>query len=537
MTEYDYIIVGAGSAGCVLANRLSADGRHRVLVLEAGGSDRNFWIQLPIGYGKTFYDPKVNWMYRTEPDEGLDGRRGYWPRGKVLGGSSSINAMVYVRGQKADFDGWAAAGNPGWGWDDVLPYFRRLETFSGGADAFRGGDGPIHVSDVSKEMHPLCQTFLAAGEEIGLARNPDMNGANFEGVGLYQITTRDGLRMSAARAHLWPAMRRQNLQVVTEARVDRIDLEGRRAAGVTYRRRGVPVTVRARREVVLSAGAVASPQLLQLSGIGPGEVLKRAGVKIRHALPGVGRNLQDHLCVDHVIRSRVPTLNDILLPWHGKLRVGLRYILTRRGPLSISVNQAGGFVRSRPELPYPNLQLYFSPLSYTKAVPGIRALTRPDAFPGFLLAAQPCRPTSRGWVEIASPDAADAPKIHPNSLATEYDRQELLEAAKYVRRLCETKALRSIIDAELKPGPEVTSDDDLMADIRCRATTVFHPVATCRMGPDPATDVVDAKLRVHGLEALRVVDASVFPAVTSGNTNAPTLMVAEKAAELILAEG
>jgi len=536
MAEVDYIIVGAGSAGCVLADRLTASGRHRVLLLEAGGTDRTAWVQMPIGYGKSFYDPRVNWMYMTEPDDGLGGRRGYWPRGKVLGGSSSINAMVHIRGQHADFDDWEAAGNPGWGWRDVLPLFRRSETNGAGADEWRGGDGPLHVSDVAAELHPLCQVYLEAGREVGLPVNPDFNGASQEGVGLYQIATRNGRRMSAARAYLRPAMGRTNLEVVTRAHATRILFDGRRATGIEYLYRGARRRATARAEVILAAGAINSPQLLQLSGIGPADVLRRAGIEAVHALPAVGRNLQDHLCIDHLYRSRVPTLNEQLRPWHGKLAAGLRYVLTRKGPLSLSVNQGGGFVRSRPDLARPNLQLYFSPVSYTKALPGKRPLMSPDPFPGFLLSAQPCRPTSRGHLEIASSDPMQPPLIHPNSLSTDHDLAEMLEASRFLRRLAATPAFARVIDRELAPGPQAESDDDLIADIRRRAGTVFHPVSTCRMGPDPAANVVDARLKVHGLEGLRVVDASIFPAVTSGNTNAPAIMVGEKGSDLILAD-
>ena len=536
MAEVDYIIVGAGSAGCVLADRLTASGRHRVLLLEAGGTDRTAWVQMPIGYGKSFYDPRVNWMYMTEPDDGLGGRRGYWPRGKVLGGSSSINAMVHIRGQHADFDDWEAAGNPGWGWRDVLPLFRRSETNGAGADEWRGGDGPLHVSDVAAELHPLCQVYLEAGREVGLPVNPDFNGASQEGVGLYQIATRNGRRMSAARAYLRPAMGRTNLEVVTRAHATRILFDGRRATGIEYLYRGARRRATARAEVILAAGAINSPQLLQLSGIGPADVLRRAGIEAVHALPAVGRNLQDHLCIDHLYRSRVPTLNEQLRPWHGKLAAGLRYVLTRKGPLSLSVNQGGGFVRSRRDLARPNLQLYFSPVSYTKAPPGKRPLMSPDPFPGFLLSAQPCRPTSRGHLEIASPDPLQPPLIHPNSLSTDHDLAEMLEASRFLRQLAATPAFARVIDRELAPGPQAENDDDLIADIRLRAGTVFHPVSTCRMGPDPAANVVDARLKVHGLEGLRVVDASIFPAVTSGNTNAPAIMVGEKGSDLILAD-
>ncbi|HLI10005.1 MAG TPA: GMC family oxidoreductase N-terminal domain-containing protein [Alphaproteobacteria bacterium] len=534
MPIFDFIIIGAGSAGCVLANRLTACGRYSVLLLEAGGSDRRFWIQVPIGYGKAFYDKRVNWMYRTEPEPGLGGRQGYWPRGKVLGGSSSINAMVYIRGQPDDFDDWQAQGNPGWGWRDVLPYFRRSEDGNHAADAWHGVGGPLYVSDVSKELHPLCEIFLKAGAELGLPRNPDFNGAAQEGVGLYRITARNGLRMSASRAFLRPAMARKNLRVETGAHATRILFNGLRALGVEYVHRRDKCTATARCEVILAAGAINSPQLLQLSGIGPSDVLDPLGVPVLRCVESVGRQLQDHLCIDHLYRARRPTLNNELRPWWGKLRAGIEYLALRRGPLALSVNQGGGFIRSRPGLARPNMQLYFSPLSYSKAPPGKRPLMSPDPYPGFLLSAQPCRPTSRGYVKIKSSDPFESPAIVPNSLATDHDLREMLEGARFLRRLAAAPSFAALIEMELQPGIAVQSDEALLDDIRRRCSTVFHPVGTCRMGPDPSQAVVDPRLRVHGTDGLRIIDASVFPSITSGNTNAPVIMVAEKGADLVL---
>ena len=536
VTEFDFIIVGAGSAGCVLASRLSESGRHSVLLLEAGGSDERLWLKMPIGYGKSFYNPGVNWMYRTEPDPALAGRSGYWPRGKVLGGSSSINAMVFVRGQAADFDDWAALGNTGWGWNDVLPWFRKLEDSEHGPNAWRGTGGPLHVSDVSAQVHPLCQAWLDAGHQAGLRINPDLNGASQDGVGIYQITTQGGLRASASTAYLKPAMGRPNLTVALKAHATRITFNGKRAEGVDYLQDGATVTARARREVILAAGAINSPQLLQLSGVGPGALLQQLGIGVVHDSPAVGRHLQDHLCIDHLYRASVPTLNNQLGPWYGKLWAGLRYLAGRSGPLALSVNQGGGFARSRPGLTRPNLQLYFSPLSYIKARPGKRELMRPDPYPGFLLSAQPCRPTSRGHLQLRSPDPLQPPAIHANSLSTAHDLQEMTEATQFLRALAAQPALARIIQAELLPGPQATTHEALVDDIRQRAGTVFHPVSTCRMGPDPRDAVVDARLRVHGLQGLRVIDASAFPSLTSGNTNAPTLMLAEKGASMVLAD-
>jgi len=534
VNEFDFIVVGAGSAGCVLANRLTACGRHTVLLLEAGGDDRSFWLRTPIGYGMSFYNPKVNWMYRTEPDPALAGRQGYWPRGKVLGGSSSINAMVFIRGQPRDFDDWAALGNPGWGWADVLPYFKKMEDSAHGPSAWRGRGGPLHVSDVSADVHRLCETYLRAGEQIGLARNHDINGASNEGVAINQITTRDGLRESASTAYLRPALRRSNLSLQTGAHVTRLLFDGARASGVVYLQAGQEKRCIARREIIVAGGAINTPQILQLSGVGPAARLQSLGIAVVADSPAVGQHLQDHLCIDYVYRSRVPTLNAELGSWRGKLWAGLRYLAMRRGPLALSINQAGGFARSRPELAHPNLQLYFSPLSYTRALPGQRALTATDAFAGLSICAQPCRPTSRGFLQLRGTDPMQAPRIVSNALATGYDRDEMLEAALFVRKIAQAPAMRAVIDHEIAPGPLVQSHAQVMDDVAQRASTVFHPVSTCRMGPDPRQAVVDHQLRVHGLRGLRVVDASVFPTLTSGNTNAPTIMLAERAADLLL---
>jgi len=531
---FDYIVVGAGSAGCVLADRLTANGRHRVLLLEAGGSDDRFWVRVPIGYGKCFFDPRVNWMYRTEAEATLAGRSGYWPRGKLLGGSGAINAMVFVRGQPEDFDEWEALGNPGWGWRDVLPYFRKLEDSPKGQSAWRGAGGPVAIADISADAHALCGVFLRAGLEAGIARNADFNGESQEGVGYYEITVRDGRRESTATAYLRGAMRRANLVVETHAHATSIDFQGTRATSVTYVQRGEKHTVRAAREIVVCAGAINTPQLLQLSGVGPAAHLRSLGIRVVHDSPAVGRNLQDHLCIDYLYRSRVPSLNEQLRPWHGKLRAGLRYLAARHGPLALSVNQAGGFVRSRPGLTRPNVQLYFSPLSYTRAPQGKRPLMSPDPFPGFLLSAQPCRPSSRGHLAIRSPAPFEAPCIEPNSLATEHDVEELLEGARLLRTLAATPSLSAAIQEEMHPGPRVETREQMIGDIRERCSSVFHPVGTCRMGPDPRDAVVDQRLCVRGLAGLRIVDASVFPSITSGNTNAPVIMLAEKGADLVL---
>jgi choline dehydrogenase len=535
MNEYDYIIVGAGTAGCVLANRLTASGQHRVLIIEAGGSDRSPWIRLPIGYGRTFADPRYNWMYEALPDPALDNRRAFWPRGKVLGGSGSINALVYVRGQPGDFDDWHAAGNPGWSWSAVLPYFRKLEDHAFGASEYHGTGGPIHVSDVSASVHPLCQKFIEACGNIGVAYTRDFNGAQPEGAGLWQVTVRDGRRVTSANAYLRPALARPNLTLLLRTQATRIVFTGTRASGIEYLRDGVRQSAQAHREVLLAAGAINSPQLLELSGVGDAQLLRGFGLPVVAHLPAVGRGLQDHLAASYIYRSRVRTLNNQLAPWYGKVRAALRYALTRSGPLAMSVNQAGAFLRSRPHLERPNLHIYFNPASYSTTTTGPRRkLLNPDRFPGFLMSFNTCRPTSRGMVHVRSPDPLTAPAISPNSLSTAADVEDVFDGARVLRRIAAAAPLAAVIESERQPGKDVVSDSAVLADFRARAGSVFHASGTCAMGPEPGSAVVDARLRVHGVAGLRIADASIFPNVTSGNTNTPTLMVAEKAADLIL---
>ncbi len=531
--EFDFIIVGAGTAGCVLANRLTECGRYSVLLLEAGGSDRSIWIQMPIGYGRTFFDKRINWMYDTEPVEALGGRRSYWPRGKVIGGSGSINAMVYVRGQPRDFDDWKALGNEGWGWDDVLPFFKKSEDFDWHS-AHHGRGGPQHVTDISPFAHPVCHSFIETAQALGYPVSSDFNGGKPEGVGYYQINTRGGWRASTASAFLHPARKRKTLSLRTNVYTTRVVLEGRRATGVVYTCKGKVVEVKARREVILSGGAINSPQLLMLSGIGDADHLKNIGVEPIIDANAVGRNLQDHIAVSYFYKVRTATLNDLLHPLLGKIRAGLRYMADRAGPLSLSVNQSGGFVRSDATKDHPNLQLYFSPVSYTKTPLSERKLLNPDPFSAFLLSHNPCRPTSRGHIELASADPAAYPVIHPNYLATQSDIDDVLAGNRLLRQLASTRPLADIITEELIPGTGVEGDEALLADFRARADTVYHPTSTCMMGTDPTTSVVDSRLRVHGVTGLRVIDASVFPTITSGNTNAPTVMVAEKGAAMVL---
>ncbi|HEY4747520.1 MAG TPA: GMC oxidoreductase, partial [Steroidobacteraceae bacterium] len=443
--------------------------------------------------------------------------------------------MVYVRGQPADYEDWRAAGNPGWSFSELLPYFKKLEDHSWGPSEFHGAGGPVHVSDVSVSVHPLCTTFLEACTSADIARTRDFNGAQAEGAGLWHVTIKDGVRVSSANAYLRPVWRRANLKVRLRAHVTQVLFSGSRAVGVEYLRGRTRQQARARLEVLLAAGAVNSPQLLELSGVGDAQLLRQFHIPVVADSPAVGRGLQDHLAVSYFYRSRVPTLNDQLAPFLGKVKAALRYALGRRGPLAMSVNQAGAFVRSRAELTRPNLHIYFNPASYSTTTIGPkRRLLNPDPFPGFLMSFNTCRPTSRGTVHIRSSDPLASPAIFPNSLATEADLRDVCDGARLVRRLAAAPALAAVTESEREPGARVQSDAEVLADFRRRAGSVFHACGTCAMGADARTSVVDPRLRVRGVSGLRVVDAAVFPNISSGNTNAPTLMVAEKAADLIL---
>jgi choline dehydrogenase len=524
---FDYIIVGAGSAGCVLANRLTESGRHRVLLLEAGPADRNPWIHVPIGYAKLFTNAKVNWLYESEPEPELNNRRIIQPRGKVLGGSSSINGLVYIRGQKEDFDLWRQLGNAGWSWDDVLPYFKKAESQQRGADEYHGGDGPLSVSDQT-EPHELCEAFIAAGQQTGIPRNDDFNGASQEGVGYFQTTSRKGLRCSTAVGYLRPARKRPNLTVVTAALTTRILFDGTRAIGIVFTRGGESMLARAAGEVILSAGAINSPQALQLSGVGPGGLLRGLGIDIVREVPGVGANLQDHFQTRMVFRcSRKITLNDVVANPLRKVGIGLQYALRRKGPLTISAGYVGAFLRTDPRLATPDVQVHFLTFSTDKMGTALHD------FPGFSASICQLRPESRGSVAIKTADPGDAPAIRVNYLSTELDRTTMVAGLRLLRKISQAPAMAPYVEAELEPGPACRSDADWLAFCRARGSTIYHPTCTCRMGDD-ATAVVDARLRVRGLDRLRVVDGSIMPNVVSGNTNAAIVMIAEKGAEMIL---
>jgi choline dehydrogenase len=533
MKIFDYVIVGGGTAGCVLANRLTASGRERVLVLEAGPRDDYLWIHIPIGYGKTMFHPVYNWGFYTEPEPSMHGRKVYWPRGRGLGGSSSINGLIYVRGQPQDYDRWAAAGNGGWSWRDVLPYFIRSEANSRGASATHGADGPLACTDIGAR-HELIEAIIAAAGELGVPRTDDFNAGVQEGAGYYQLFTRRGWRCSTAVGYLKPARTRQNLAVETGAQATRVLFEGRRAIGVEYVQGGATLQVRANREVLLAAGALQSPQLLQLSGIGEPGLLREFDIPVVRALPGVGENLQDHLQLRLLFRCTKPiTTNDDLNSWWRSLKIGMQWILRRSGPLAVGINQGGLFTRVLAESATPDVQFHFATLSADLAG------AAPHPFPGFTFSVCQLRPTSRGHVRLKSRDPLAAPAMQPNYLTTEADQRCAIAAVRYARKLAATAALRPYIAEEVRPGPTMNAADDHAVLEFCReyGATIFHPSGTCRMGAaeDPQA-VVDARLRVHGVDALRVVDCSIMPTLVSGNTNAPVVMIAEKASDMIAAD-
>lgn len=529
--EADVIIVGAGSAGCALANRLSANPKLRVLLLEAGGRDLNPWIHVPVGYFRTMGDPALDWCYMTEPDPGLNGRRLPWPRGKVLGGSSSLNGLLYVRGQPEDYDRWQQMGNPGWGWDQVLPYFRRSEDQERGEDAFHGTGGPLSVSN-ARLSRPICDAWVQAAQAAGYPFNPDYNGATQEGVGYFQLTSRNGRRCSSAVAYLNPARGRANLQILTHAQITRILFEGKRAIGVEWRGADSALhTARAQGRIILSAGAIGSPQILMLSGIGNADHLRKLGISPRADLPGVGRNLQDHLQARLVFRTRKPTLNDEVRNPIDKVKIALRYAINRTGPMTMAASLATGFLRTSPDLATPDIQFHIQPWSADSPSEGVHD------FSAFTVSVCQLRPESRGHLELASPDPNRAPLIHPNYLATPTDCRTIVEAVRISREIARHAPLRDEIRDEYKPGDGVLDSDDaaILNWVRNSATTIFHPTGTCKMGPqsDPSA-VVDARLRVHGIEGLSVADCAIMPEIVSGNTNAPAIMIGEKHSDMVL---
>jgi choline dehydrogenase len=529
--EFDYVIVGAGTAGCLLANRLSADASTRVALLEAGGRDNYHWIHIPVGYLYLMGNPRTDWGYKTAPTPGLNGRSLNYPRGRVLGGCSSINGMIYMRGQSNDYDQWRQMGNPGWSWDDVLPYFLKHEDQWAMGEAelgnvhARGGEWRIEEPRIRWD---ILDAFADAAEQAGIPKVRDFNGGNNEGSSYFQVNQRSGFRWNTSKAFLRPALGRQNLSVFTQAQVSKLTLEGKRVTGAEVRVKGQATTITARREMILAAGAIGSPQIMQVSGIGSGALLQGLGINVHHDLPGVGENLQDHLQIRCAYKvSGVRTLNETSQKLWQKAGIGLEYALKRTGPMSMAPSQLGAFAKSDASRETPNVQYHVQPLTLPKFGEPL------DPFPAFTASVCNVRPTSRGHVRITSPDANVHPSIDPNYLATEEDRRVAADSIRLTRTIVSKPALQRYRPEEFRPGPQIISDEDLAKAAGDISTTIFHPVGTARMGTDDRA-VVDPSLRVRGIEGLRVIDASVMPTITSGNTNAPTLMIAEKGAAMIL---
>lgn len=533
--KYDYIIVGAGSAGSILADRLTESGKYSVLLLEAGGSDDNFWFKIPVGFARSYYNPACNYMYYTAPQAELNARNIYQPRGKVQGGSGSINAMIYVRGLKIDFDDWANAGNPDWSYEKVLPYFKKVETHPKGETELHGGKGKIQITSMKGHTHPICDIYLKGCQELGYPIIDDMNAPDVFGAGIYDVNTKNGERCSSSFAYLHPALNRKNLTLLTDARTDKILFNETqdRAIGVAFFHNGEAKQALATKEVILAAGAVNTPKLLQLSGIGDTTHLNGLGIPTVKHLPAVGENLQDHLCVSYYYKANIKTLNDELGSVLGKLKAGAQYFLTKTGPLAMSVNQSGGFFKGDEQLEQANIQLYFNPLSY-QIPKDPKAKMVPEPYSGFLLAFNACRPTSRGYVKIVSNDVTAAPEINPNYLSTEHDINEVIQGNKLIRKIMQAPALQKITVEEVLPGPSKATDEELLAYFKENCGSIYHLCGTAVMGSSEASSVVNQTLQVHGIPNLRVIDASIFPNVTSGNINAAVMMVAEKGADYVL---
>ena len=533
MTTFDYIIVGAGSAGCVLADKLSANGRHSVLLIEAGPSDQRFWVQTPIGYGATYTDPKVNWRFYSEAEAGLGNRKMYVPRGKVLGGSSSINALVYHRGQSSDYDDWKQAGNVGWDYNSILPFFESFENVLGSDQRSQNISGRLTITDAADQYHPIKSAFFAMSRDLQIPYK-DRCQMMGEGIYPYYITTRHGRRCSSATAFLWPAKGRQNLKVMTDATVTKLIIRDGAAVGVELMQRSRSQIFSAQAEIILTAGAIGSPHILQLSGIGSGKLCQSHGIVNVCDQPNVGKHLQDHLGINYFHLANRPTLNNVLGSWPHLIIAGVNYIMRRKGPLSLGVNQLGGLVRATPDAPRLDTQLYINPITYSVTDGDTRRLTKPDRAPGFALSFNSCRPYSAGSVYIKSADAATPPAIHGNYLDDQRDIDDVLRMARFIGRMQNSPSVQKLLAAPPETNLLALSDNEIIDDFRTRSGTVFHPCGTCRMGPDRRHSVVDPQLRVHGVDKLRVADAAIFPNITSANTNAPTIAVAHKAASLIL---